>query len=40
MAQSYNVSVRYKTHDEKERTYIVSKKLAGIINLAVNSKKI
>lgn len=40
MAQSYNVSVKYKTRDEEERRYVVSKKLASVINLAVNSRKI
>lgn len=40
MAWSYNVSVKYKTRDEQERRYVVNKKLAGIINLAVNARKI
>ncbi len=40
MAQNYTVRVNYKTRDEQERKYVVSKKLAGIINLAVNTRKI
>ncbi len=40
MAQTYTVKVNYKTRDEQERKYVVSKKLAGIINLAVNARKI
>lgn len=40
MAQEYIVQVKYKTCDEQERRYVVSKKLADIINLAVNARKI
>lgn len=40
MAQTYTVKVNYKTRDEQERKYVVSKKLAGIINLAVNARKV
>ena len=40
MAQDYTVHVKYKTRDENERKYIVSKKLAGIINLEINTRKI
>lgn len=40
MAHTYTVKVNYKTRDEQERRYVVSKKLAGIINLAVNARKI
>lgn len=39
MAQNYNIRVNYKTRDEKERKYVVSKKLTSIINLALNSRK-
>ncbi len=40
MAQTYTVKVNYKTRDEQKRQYIVSKKLAYIINLTVNARKI
>lgn len=40
MVQSYNVNVKYKTRDEQERQYVVSKKLASIINLTLNAGKI
>ena len=40
MAQSYNVSVKYKTRDEQERRYVVSRKLAEIINREINTRKI
>lgn len=36
MAQNYTVHVNYKTRDEHERKYVVSKKLASIINLETN----
>lgn len=37
MVQNYTVRVNYKTRNEQERRCIVSKKLAGIINLSVNA---
>lgn len=40
MSQNYTVRVNYKTRNEQERKYVVSRKLAGIINLAVNARKI
>ena len=40
MAQNYNIRVNYKTRDEKERKYVVIKKLTSIINLALNSRKL
>lgn len=36
----YKVHTNYKTQDEQERRYVVSKKLADIINLTVNARKI
>lgn len=40
MAYNYTVKVNYKTLDKQARRYIVSKKLADIINLEVNAGKI
>jgi hypothetical protein len=40
MAYNYTVKVNYKTCDERERRYIINKKLAGIINLAISAKPI
>lgn len=36
----YNVKVNYKTKDERERSVIVSEKLAAIINRAENGVKL
>ena len=33
----YNIRVNYRNRDENERRYVVSKKLADIINLDVGS---
>ena len=36
----YNVTVKFKDTNEHERQYTVSRKLAGLINLAENSVQI